>query len=80
VPELLRRAGRQQRDQEGKRADGVRDDRGRQRRAVADRVQPADGDRTITAVTAYELSGDLRTLYATALGPTARALYLRASA
>jgi len=35
---------------------------------------------TITAVTAYKLSGDLRTLYGTVLGPNARALYLRASA
>ncbi|HEX4289329.1 MAG TPA: trypsin-like peptidase domain-containing protein [Trebonia sp.] len=35
---------------------------------------------TITAVTAYKLSGDKRTLYGTVLGPNARALYLRASA
>ena len=41
---------------------------------------PRTGTGTITAVTAYKLSGDLRTLYGTVLGPTARALYLRASA
>jgi V8-like Glu-specific endopeptidase len=41
---------------------------------------PQTGTGTITAVTAYKLSGDLRTLYGTVLGPTARALYLRASA
>ena len=41
---------------------------------------PQAGAGTITAVTAYKLSGDLRTLYGTVLGPTARALYLRASA
>jgi V8-like Glu-specific endopeptidase len=41
---------------------------------------PQTGAGTITAVTAYKLSGDLRTLYGTVLGPTARALYLRASA
>ena len=35
---------------------------------------------TITAVTAYKLSGDLRTLYGPVLGPVARGLYLRASA
>ena len=41
---------------------------------------PQTGTGTITAVTAYKLSGDLRTLYGTVLGPVARALYLRASA
>ena len=41
---------------------------------------PQAGTGTITAVTAYKLSGDLRTLYGTVLGPSARALYLRASA
>ena len=41
---------------------------------------PQTGTGTITAVTAYKLSGDLRTLYGTVLGPAARALYLRASA
>jgi V8-like Glu-specific endopeptidase len=41
---------------------------------------PQTGAGTITAVTAYKLSGDLRTLYGTVLGPTARALYLSASA
>ena len=41
---------------------------------------PQTGTGTITAVTAYKLSGDLRTLYGTVLGPIARALYLRASA
>jgi V8-like Glu-specific endopeptidase len=41
---------------------------------------PQTGAGPITAVTAYKLSGDLRTLYGTVLGPTARALYLRASA
>jgi V8-like Glu-specific endopeptidase len=41
---------------------------------------PQTGAGTIAAVTAYKLSGDLRTLYGTVLGPTARALYLRASA
>jgi V8-like Glu-specific endopeptidase len=41
---------------------------------------PRTGAGTITAVTAYKLSGDLQTLYGTVLGPTARALYLRASA
>jgi V8-like Glu-specific endopeptidase len=41
---------------------------------------PQTGAGTITAVTAYKLSGDLRTLYGTVLGPTAHGLYLRASA
>jgi len=41
---------------------------------------PRAGTGTITAVTAYKLSGNLRTLYGTVLGPSARALYLRASA
>jgi V8-like Glu-specific endopeptidase len=41
---------------------------------------PQTGAGTITAVTAYKLRGDLRTLYGTVLGPTARDLYLRASA
>jgi hypothetical protein len=41
---------------------------------------PQTGAGTVAAVTAYKLSGDLRTLYGTVLGPTARALYLRASA
>ena len=41
---------------------------------------PQAGTGTITAVTAYKLSGNLRTLYGTVLGPSARALYLRASA
>jgi V8-like Glu-specific endopeptidase len=41
---------------------------------------PQTGAGTITAVTAYKLAGDRRTLYGTVLGPTARALYLRASA
>ncbi len=41
---------------------------------------PQTGIGTITAVTAYKLSGDLQTLYGTVLGPTARALYLKASA
>jgi len=41
---------------------------------------PQTGTGTIAAVTAYKLSGDLRTLYGTVLGPTARALYLSASA
>ena len=41
---------------------------------------PQTGTGTITAVTAYKLSGDLRTLYGTVLGPIARGLYLRASA
>jgi V8-like Glu-specific endopeptidase len=41
---------------------------------------PLTGAGTITAVTAYKLSGDLQTLYGTVLGPTARALYLKASA
>jgi V8-like Glu-specific endopeptidase len=40
---------------------------------------PQTGAGTIAAVTAYKLSGDLQTLYGTVLGPTARALYLRAS-
>jgi V8-like Glu-specific endopeptidase len=39
---------------------------------------PQTGAGTVTAVTAYKLAGDLRTLYGTVLGPTARALYLRA--
>jgi V8-like Glu-specific endopeptidase len=39
---------------------------------------PQTGAGTVTAVTAYKLSGNLRTLYGTVLGPTARALYLRA--
>jgi len=41
---------------------------------------PQTGLGTITAVTAYKLAGDLRTLYGTVLGPTARDLYLKASA
>ena len=41
---------------------------------------PRAGAGTVTAVTAYKLSGNLRTLYGTVLGPAARALYLRASA
>ena len=40
---------------------------------------PQTGAGTITAVTAYKLSGALQTLYGTVLGPVARALYLRAS-
>jgi hypothetical protein len=40
---------------------------------------PQTGAGTVTAVTAYKLSGDLATLYGTVLGPTARALYLRAA-
>jgi V8-like Glu-specific endopeptidase len=39
---------------------------------------PQTGAGPVTAVTAYKLAGDLRTLYGTVLGPTARALYLRA--
>jgi V8-like Glu-specific endopeptidase len=41
--------------------------------------RPQAGAGTITAVTAYKLSGNLRTLYGTVLGPSARALYLKAS-
>jgi V8-like Glu-specific endopeptidase len=41
---------------------------------------PRAGTGTITAVTAFKLSGNLRTLYGTVLGPSARALYLKASA
>jgi V8-like Glu-specific endopeptidase len=41
---------------------------------------PRAGTGTITAVTAYKLSGNTRTLYGNVLGPSARALYLRASA
>jgi V8-like Glu-specific endopeptidase len=44
------------------------------------RLSPQTGGDAITAVTAYKLSGDLQTLYGTVLGPTARALYLKASA
>jgi len=40
---------------------------------------PRAGTGVITAVTAYKLSGHMRTLYGTVLGPFARALYLRAS-
>jgi V8-like Glu-specific endopeptidase len=40
---------------------------------------PLAGTGTITAVTAYKLSGNMRTLYGTVLGPSARALYLSAS-
>jgi V8-like Glu-specific endopeptidase len=40
---------------------------------------PQAGTGTVTAVTAYKLSGDPRTLYGTVLGPSARALYLSAS-
>jgi V8-like Glu-specific endopeptidase len=40
---------------------------------------PQAGTGTITAVTAYKLSGNPRTLYGTVLGPSARALYLSAS-
>jgi len=39
---------------------------------------PRAGTGTITAVTAYKLAGDPRTLYGTVLGPSARALYLSA--
>jgi V8-like Glu-specific endopeptidase len=39
---------------------------------------PQTGAGPVTAVTAYKLAGDPRTLYGTVLGPTARALYLRA--
>jgi V8-like Glu-specific endopeptidase len=41
---------------------------------------PRAGTGTITAVTAYKLSANLRMLYGTVLGPSARALYLKASA
>jgi V8-like Glu-specific endopeptidase len=41
---------------------------------------PRAGTGTVAAVTAYKLSGDLRMLYGTVLGPSARALYLKASA
>jgi V8-like Glu-specific endopeptidase len=41
---------------------------------------PQAGAGAITAVTAYKLSGNPRTLYGAVLGPSARALYLRASA
>jgi hypothetical protein len=41
---------------------------------------PRAGAGTVTAVSAFKLSGNLRMLYATVLGPSARALYLRASA
>jgi V8-like Glu-specific endopeptidase len=41
---------------------------------------PRAGTGTVAAVTAYKLSGDLRFLYGTVLGPSARALYLKASA
>ena len=41
---------------------------------------PQAGAGTVTAVTAYKLSGNLQTLYGTVLGPVARGLYLRASA
>ena len=40
---------------------------------------PQAGTGAITAVTAYKLSGNLRVLYGTVLGPSARALYLSAS-
>ena len=40
---------------------------------------PQAGTGTVTAVTAFKLSGNLRTLYGTVLGPAARALYLSAS-
>jgi V8-like Glu-specific endopeptidase len=40
---------------------------------------PQAGTGTVTAVTAYKLSGNPRTLYGTVLGPSARALYRRAS-
>ena len=41
---------------------------------------PQAGTGTITAVSAYKLSGNMHTLYGTVLGPVARGLYLRASA
>ena len=41
---------------------------------------PRAGTGTVAAVTAYKLSGDLRLLYGAVLGPSARALYLKASA
>jgi V8-like Glu-specific endopeptidase len=40
---------------------------------------PRAGTGTVTAVTAYKLSGNPRTLYGTVLGPSARSLYLSAS-
>jgi V8-like Glu-specific endopeptidase len=40
---------------------------------------PQTGAGAIAAVTAYKLSGDLRTLYGTVLGPDARGLYLKAT-
>jgi V8-like Glu-specific endopeptidase len=40
---------------------------------------PRAGTGAVTAVTAYKLSGNPRTLYGTVLGPSARALYLSAS-
>ena len=40
---------------------------------------PRTGTGTVAAVTAYKLSGDLRALYGAVLGPTARALFLKAS-
>jgi V8-like Glu-specific endopeptidase len=40
---------------------------------------PQTGAGAIAAVTAYKLSGDLRTLYGTVLGPDAHALYLKAT-
>jgi V8-like Glu-specific endopeptidase len=42
--------------------------------------RPGAGTGTVTAVTAYKLSGDRRMLYGTVLGPSARTLYLSASA
>ena len=81
VPQLLRRAGRQQRDSGGgARASACAMTAGDSGGPWLTGFSPQTGAGTITAVTAYKLSGDLRTLYGTVLGPTARALYLRASA
>jgi hypothetical protein len=44
------------------------------------RFSPRSGTGTVTAVTTYKLTGDLRVLYGAVLGPVARALYERASA
>jgi V8-like Glu-specific endopeptidase len=41
---------------------------------------PRTGTGTVTAVTAYKLSANMQALYGTVLGPSARALYQKASA
>ena len=77
LPQLLRRPGDTRRARQ--RAHAVRDDGRRQRRAVARRVPPAAGRRTIVAVSTFKLTSDMHVLYGAVLGPAARVLYQQAS-